>query len=101
MSSKNNDINNQPESPRANVMNAMTREPRIPNPTISDYFQPDVCEMKHKGCTDDVKIDNNVRILTMNIHGCRLENNCRMKDIKESIKKHQIDVALFTESNAK
>ena len=52
-----------------------------------------MCKMKQKGYIGDIKIKNNMRILTMNISKCRPENYKRLKSIKVAIIKYKIDIA--------
>ena len=47
-----------------------------------------MCEIKHRGYIDDIKFNKNMRILTMNIHQCRLKQYDRLKTINESMKKY-------------
>ena len=48
-----------------------------------------------------MKLMENMRIVTLNIKGCRMNNIQRIKEIQESLEKHQIDIALLSESNTK
>ena len=58
-------------------------------------------EMKQREYIGNIKIENNMRILTMNIHRYRPEQYNRLKLIKEAIIKFIIDIALFNEANTK
>ena len=42
-----------------------------------------------------------MRMITLNVKGCRMNSTQRTRELRESIQKHQIDVALFTETNTK
>ena len=42
-----------------------------------------------------------MRVITLNTKGCRMRDNKRIKEIRESVEKYQIDVALFNEANTK
>ena len=91
----------QPDSSLVVANENEIRENRLPNPAITDYFYETMCNMKNKGYIDDVKNENNMRILSMNIHGYRLEQNELLKVIKDAMTKYQIDISLFNETNTK
>jgi len=74
---------------------------KISHPTITEYFNDQIYEIKNKGYIDEVKMSNNLRIISMNIHGCRLENLTRINEIRDAIKKYEIDISLFNETNTK
>ena len=50
---------------------------------------------------DKIKTNKNIRIIILNIQERRLRSNNRIKEIRGSIKKYQMDVALFNETNTK
>ena len=78
-----------------------SRDVSIPNPSIRDYFIEYGNAIRNRGYVDKVKLKENMRIVTLNIKGCQMKSNQRIREIRESIEKHQIDVALFSESNTK
>ena len=58
-------------------------------------------EIKNEGYIDEVKLNNNMRILSMNIHGCRPEQYERLKSIRDALNTYQVDISLFNEANTK
>ena len=90
-----------PEASKVDGNKVNSKDVRIPNPTIIDYCENDMNEMKHRGHADEHKVNKNMRTIAMNMHGCRPEQTERLKDIKGAMGKHQMDVALFNEANAK
>ena len=101
MSANRNNRISMPESSQRDANEIENRNIRIPNPTITEYFNHNIYEIKNKGYIDEVKVQDNMRILSMNMHGCRPENYERLKEIKEALKKNQVDIALFNEANTK
>ena len=101
MSQNKNNINEQLESSITDAINKGRRESRILNAAISDYLKHSMHKMKQKWYIGDIKIENNMRILTMNINRYRPENYKRLKSIKEAITKYKINIALFNEANTK
>ena len=77
------------------------RDENVPMPLIREHFEDNGNEIKNKGHVDTTKTNENMRIITLNVKGCRMRNNNRIKEMRESIGKHQIDVALLNEANAK
>jgi len=90
-----------PESSSTDAIEYKNQEHNVHNPTITEYFNRNIYEIRNKGYIDEVKIPSNLRILSMNIHGCRIEQQARLNDIKEAIKKYEIDISLFNEANTK
>jgi len=101
MSTNNSNQDIMPESSSIDANECRNRERKMTNPTITEYFNDQIYEMKNKGYIDEVKIPNTLRILSMNIHGCRPENQRRLDEIKEAIQKYEIDISLFNETNTK
>jgi len=77
------------------------REERLQSPSIRDYFIDNGKEIQNEGYIDEIKRIENMRIITLNIKGCRMKNQDRITEIRESMQKYQIDVALFSEPNTK
>ena len=88
---QNNNNNHQPDS----------RGERLASPLIREYFIDNGSEINNKGYVDSNKRNENMRILTLNIKGCRMKNKNRINELRESIEKNQIDVALLSEPNTK
>ena len=91
----------QPESSQEEALATNRREPRIPDPTLRDYFDKNKHVTNHRGHVDECKLSEKMRTLTMNVHGCRPENNERLQTIRTSIEKDQIGISLFNKANAK
>ena len=70
-------------------------------PLIRECFEDNGNVIKSKEHVDVMKATENMRIITLNVKGCRIKNNDRITEMRESIEKHQIDVALFNEANTK
>ena len=81
--------------------NIQRRELRLLNPIIRDYFEENKYVIENEGYIDEVKMNGNIRILAMNIYGCKLSNRVKLDMIKTSLEKYQIDIALFNETNTK
>ena len=77
------------------------REENLPSPLIREYFIDNGSEINNQRYVDNMKRIENMRIMTLNIKGCRMKNQNRIKEMRESIEKHQIDVVLFSEPNTK
>ena len=100
MSNRNRD-SDQPESSINEVVEISMREPRISDLALADYFDANKHVINHRGHVDECKVSGKIRMLSMNVHGCRPENDERLQRIRTSIEKHQIDVALFNEASTK
>ena len=61
------------------------REENIPSPLIRDYFIDNGSEIKNQGYVNNTKRLENMRIITLNIKGCRMNNKHRIEEIRESI----------------
>ena len=81
--------------------NKKSRDENILRPLIREYFEDNRYEIKNKEYVDKIKINENIRIITLNVKGYRLRSNNRIKETRESIEKYQIDVALFNKTNTK
>ena len=101
MSRNTNNRSSMPDSSLKDANEQIYQEIRLPNPTIKEYFKDNIYEINNKGYIDKDKMQNNLRILTMNIHGCRPEQYERLKAIKEAVTKYQVDISLFNEANTK
>ena len=77
------------------------RDENMSMPLIREYFENNGNKVNSKGYTDVIKTNENMRIITLNVKGCRMRDNNRIKEIRESIRKYQIDVALFNKANTK
>ena len=84
-----------------NDMLESRRDENVPMPLIREYFEDNGNAINSKGCVDAMKTTENMRIITLNVKGCRMRNNDRIKEMRESIGKHQIDVASLNEANTK
>ena len=91
----------QPENSQEEALVTNRREPRIPDPILRDCFDKNKHETNHRGRVDECESSEKMRTLTMNAHGCRLENKERLQSIRISLEKNQIDIALFNEANTK
>ena len=77
------------------------RDENVPMPLIRECFEDNGNVIKSKGHVDVMKTNENMRIITLNVKGCRIRNNDRIKEMRKSIGKHQIDVASLNEANTK
>ena len=77
------------------------RDENAPMPLINEYFESKGNQTKNKGHVDATKTNESMRVITLNVKGCRMQDNNRIKEMRESIEKNQIDVALFNEENTK
>jgi len=73
---------------------------RLGNPTIRKYFQKEE-EKKYEGYVDEKKLNENIRILVLNPHGCNPNNKVKMNQLKEAIEKFQLDIVMLNETNTK
>jgi len=89
------------ERTRINELMPERRQDRTSQPSIREYFIEYGNEIRNKGFVDKIKMTENMRILSLNIKGCRLNNNQRIREIREAMEKKQIDVALLCEANTK
>ena len=91
----------QPESYQTDTRNNIgINNTRIRNPTLNEYFQnQDI--MLQEGYIDETKLSSNIRILSLNPHGCKPSDTMKMNDLKTSITKYNIDVLLMNEVNTK
>ena len=103
--SRNNSSSNIPENSQDKVGNTQRREIRIQNPIIRDYFEENKYEIKYEikyeSYIDKIKLNGNMRIIAMNIHGYKIGNKERIEMMRISLEKYQIDIALFNETNTK
>ena len=99
--SNNKGKSEKPEASKVDGNKVNSEDVIIPNPTIIDYCENDMNEMQHRGCVDEHKVNKNMRMIAMNMNGCRPEQTERLKDVKGAMEKYQIDVALFNEANTK
>ena len=68
--------------------------PSLPNTTnIRNYFEEDTCR-NNSGHVDNEKAFGNVRMLSLNPHGCRPTHVSKINMLKQAIEKFQIDVML-------
>ena len=101
MSNNNDDSDNVPETLNRNSNEIMF--PRLSSRTnINQCFaQPNNEDNVNVGGITDLKAAGNIRLLSINPKGCALSNQNKMSMLKESIKKHQINILLMNETNAK
>ena len=65
---------------------------------FTTFFPPII---QHKGYVDNIKINENIRVLSINPRGINPWNNYRMEMLLESCKKYQIDILLLCETQVK
>ena len=71
------------------------RDKNIPMPLISEYFENNIHKINNKRYANIIKTSENMRVITLNAKGYRMRENKRIKEMRESIEKYQIDIALF------
>ena len=101
--SRNNTCNEQiqPESNRLDIRRNIENDRiRIRNPTLNEYFQ-DQDIIRQEGYIDAMKLSSNIRILSLNPHGCKPTEITKMNDLKNAIIKYNIDIVLMSEVNTK
>ena len=76
-------------SPRLNSIN-----------NINHYFENDEV-MRNRGAINLIKEPKNMRLLSINLHGCVPNNEAKMGMLKEAIRRFQIDIILMNEVNTK
>ena len=89
MSSNQRNTSEQPET-RRTIQTSMNN--------FTTFFPPII---QHKGYVDNIKINENIRVLSINPRGINLWNNYRMEMLLESCKKYQINVLLLCETQVK
>ena len=101
MSRNNRIIETQPESNRVNIRGDTEYESAwIRNPSVRDYFQNED-NVKYEGCIDNIKLSGNIRILSLNPHGCKPNDISKMNELKNAIEKYNIDIIMMNETNTK
>ena len=69
--------------------------------TIRNYFNEETVISNNNGYIDSTKAHRNVRLLSINPHGCRPFNYSKMHMLKQSIRRMNIDIILMNEINTK
>ena len=87
-----NDVNTSRESNNNRI--------RMRNPTVREYFQSND-NIRYEGYIDNMKLNGNIRILSLNPHGCKPKDTSKMTDLKNAIQKYDIDVIMMNETNTK
>ena len=57
--------------------------------------------MRNLGRTDEIKLMDNVKSLTLNLRGCVPKDVSKTNMLTEATKRHQIDAVLLNEKNTK
>ena len=73
----------------------------VQNQPVSNYFNYEKCSISTSGYLDEAKSTRNVRILSLNPHGCDLFNWSKMHVLKKAVQKSQLDAILMSEVNTK
>ena len=68
---------------------------------IRNYFNEETVIINNNRYIDSTKAHGNVRLLSMNPHGCRPFNSSKMHMLKQSIRRMNIDIILMNETNMK
>ena len=76
-------------TPRLNVTN-----------NVNNYFENKE-EERNNGAVSLIKENKNVRVMSINPHGCIPNNRSKMEMLKEAIRRLQIDIMLMNEVNTK
>ena len=100
MSNTNSNTMNTPE----NFNNILQNQPipRLnPNQQINNYFQQEHSSIGNCGYIDENKSTRNIRLLSLNPHGCNPFNSSKMVMLQQAIGKLQLDVILLNEVNTK
>ena len=101
MSRNNRIIKTQPESNRVDISRESNNERiRMSNPTLREYFQNND-NLSNEGYIDTVKLNGNIRILSLNPHRCKPKDVSKMNDLKNAIKQYDIDIIMMNEMNTK
>ena len=100
MSQNRNDTTNTPES-FANASQYQSTPRLNQNQLINNYFTPENNEVTSSGYLDSNKSNRNIRLLSINPHGCNPFNPIKMHMLKQAIQQFQLDVILMNEVNTK
>ena len=68
--------------------NKKSRDENILRPLIREYFEDNRYEIKNKEYVDKIKINENIRIIILNVKRCGLRSINRIKQMRESIEKY-------------
>jgi len=100
MSNTNGRIANRPEMIERNTNEICI--PRLHNEVhINQYFEQNNDRIENSGVISESKLVENIRVLSINPHGCIPNNQSKMTMMKEAIRKYQIDILLMNETNTK
>ena len=66
--------------------------------TMNNFTTKTISLMQNKGCVDQNKLLENIRLLSLNLRGINLWNNYCMEMLIESCEKYQIDILLSCET---
>jgi len=76
--------------------------PRLPNVgNINQYLEQEEFNIINSRMIDSIKATGNVRILSINPHGCLPSNTTKINMLKDAIRNYQIDMLLMNETNTK
>ena len=90
---------NVPDIIDRNTNRCNTPRLNVPN-NINNYFENNE-EERNNGAVSLIKETKNVRVLSINPHGCVPNNRSKMEMLKEAIRKLQVDIILMNEVNTK
>ena len=74
---------------------------RLRNSTMLDLMENEENYVRNPGHVDEIKLIDNVRILTLSPRGCVPIDKSKTCMLIEAMKRHQIDVVLLNEKNTK
>ena len=98
MSNNMNENDNVPDLIDRNTNRSITPRLNVTN-NINNYFENK--EERNNGAISLIKENKNVRVMSINPHGCMPNNRSKMEMLKEAIRRLQIDIILMNGVNTK